>query len=100
MCLGEEGVVRVSGGGAGVGWGAGGRCFLIVVSTPGAMVSTAGAMVWKILLSSWSDVRWLSLNWARGPRNRGCCKAWVSSRAAWIAASLWVSSGSGTAFGK
>ena len=100
MCWGEVGVVGASGGGIGVGWGAGGRCFLIVVSTPRAMVSTPGAMVWKILLSSRSDVRWSLWNWVRGPQKRGCCKAWVSSRVAWIAASLWVSLGRGMAFGK
>ena len=89
MGWGEVGVVGASGGGVHVGCGAGGRCVLLSVSTPGAMVSSPRAMVWKILLSSRSDVRWASWNWARGPRKRGCCKAWVSSRAAWIAASLW-----------
>ena len=86
--------------GTGVSGGTVGSCLLMVVSSPGAMFSTPGARVWKILLSSRSDVRWSSWNWASCPRKRGCCKAWVSSQAAWIAASLWVSSGSGTAFGK
>ena len=86
--------------GTGVSGSTDGICLWVVVSTPGAMFSTPGASVWKILLSSRSDVRWSSWNWASGPRKRGCCKAWVSSRAAWIAASLWVSSGSATVFGK
>ena len=86
--------------GAGASGGTGGSCLLMVVSTPGVMFSTPGARVWKILLSSRSDVRWLSWNWASGPRKRGCCKAWMSSQAAWIAVSLWVSSGNGMAFVK
>ena len=60
MCCVGVGVVGSLGGVAGVGGGTVGKGVAFVLFTPGAVGSTPGATVWKILLSSRSDVRWLS----------------------------------------
>ena len=57
MCCAGVGVFGSMGSVAGGGGGTGGTGVAFVVFTPGAMGSTPGAMVWKILLSSRSDVR-------------------------------------------
>ena len=60
MCCVGVGVAGALGSVAGFGGGMAGKRVAFVLSTPGAMGSTPGAMVWKILLSSRSDVKWLS----------------------------------------